>query len=175
MTQSIIETSEKGCAPGKGLGSMVEPNTDCGLPGASHGGVGGMGRQTSNHLNECDSEPMPPYGTDMDPAFEGSGSWIHSAKKRDENDESSGARGGGLVSVVTQYEFSNEGKIFCRGGAAKGDDGISGASGGAISLLVGKLSGQKGVFDVRGGSGSAVNSGGGGGGRFSLFFVNSID
>ena len=120
--------------------------------GGSYGGLGGA---------TAGGTPNPIYGNLTNPNEPGSGGGTFSAPA---------GNGGGLIRIAANTLTLN-GAIRANGGPAQAGGSVAGGSGGGIRIDVGTISGS-GSISANGSQGFQV-SGGGGGGRVAIYYLNS--
>ena len=99
----------------------------CSLPGASYGGLGGIGLNIGPLSRICTLGYIPPYGSDSDVVYEGSGSVTFKSNLM------LGGSGGGLIQITAVRTLTNNGLVVASG-SNNPDGTYSGSSGGAIGV-----------------------------------------
>ena len=121
--------------------------------GGSYGGVGGTYKGDSRTYGGT-------YGFALAPCQAGS-------PGEERTTAPTGPRGGGLIRIHAQGDFTLDGKLSAKGG--ENGNGAGGGSGGGVWITCRDfLTGGKAAVDVSGGSGRGSWGSGGGGGRFCL-------
>lgn len=122
--------------------------------GASHAGLGGLGRTGASAGAE--------YGSLLEPTMWGS--------QGGAADGGPGTAGGGCIRLIVDGTLTADGVIDANGAGAPPND-AGGGSGGSLWLTVGTWAGQGGI-SANGGPGEWVDGGGGGGGRIAVYYAN---
>ncbi len=153
----MITATEKGYAPGEGIGHGS----------GSHGSGAGYGGWGGDNISGSQSGGIV-YGSATAPLDLGSGGagtgW------------GGGGAGGGVVQLAVNGTLSVEGEISADGGDGGSTGGYEGGggSGGSIYITVGTLAGT-GAISANGGDGGVRGSntgGGGGGGRVAVYYTS---
>lgn len=146
-THGLVDADLRGFPGGQGPGAGFN-TTGCCTSGASHGGLGGRGRDQTT--------VRPTYGSMSRPIDLGSGGG--------NGNQGSGGSGGGALRLSVAGVLTVNGFVRA-GGSSTGNSGAG--SGGSVWITCGTLAGTGRIHANGGGADS--NGGGGGGGRVAIY------